>query len=243
MIVVRHEDVLHKTQLLRLLAALFDNPVLSRGILFKGGTCASMLGFLDRFSVDLDFDLEPGQVEEVLRKEFYIVFKGLDLKIKDESKKALEFFLEYIAPKNFRNTIKVDALNQFYKKNVYKAQFLPEINRYAKCATIETMFSHKLIAPIDRFKKHKSIAGRDIYDIHHFFMNGYKFIPEIIEDRMGKSVKDFLVELEGFIEKHITERQITEDLSPILLPDKFQKLRKVLKTETLMMIRNERGGR
>lgn len=23
---------------------------------FKGGTCASMLGWLDRFSVDLDFD-------------------------------------------------------------------------------------------------------------------------------------------------------------------------------------------
>ena len=30
------------------------------------------------------------------------------------------------------------------------------------------MFSHKLIAPLDRFKRNGSIAGRDIYDIHYF---------------------------------------------------------------------------
>ena len=84
-------NAFHKAQLYRLLIRLLDNYNIAPNILFKGGTCSQMLGFLDRFSVDLDFDLKPGADKELLRKELHSVFKDLNLKIKDESKRALQF--------------------------------------------------------------------------------------------------------------------------------------------------------
>jgi predicted nucleotidyltransferase component of viral defense system len=57
MLDLRPEDILHKSYLNRLLMETIDRPVLAHNLAFKGGSCASMLGFLDRFSVDLDFDI------------------------------------------------------------------------------------------------------------------------------------------------------------------------------------------
>ena len=53
MILPKPEDAIHKIQLYRLLTAILDSPLLARHVYFKGGTCASMRGLLDRFSVEL----------------------------------------------------------------------------------------------------------------------------------------------------------------------------------------------
>ncbi|MEK7560763.1 MAG: nucleotidyl transferase AbiEii/AbiGii toxin family protein [Patescibacteria group bacterium] len=50
------KDAAHKAWLYRILSGVYDNAVLAKLLYFKGGTCAAMLGYLDRFSVDLDFD-------------------------------------------------------------------------------------------------------------------------------------------------------------------------------------------
>ena len=57
---INQQRAYHKAQLYRLLIRLLDNQKIASDIFFKGGTCSSMLGFLDRFSVDLDFDLKKG---------------------------------------------------------------------------------------------------------------------------------------------------------------------------------------
>ena len=57
MLIPRREDAIHKAWLLRLLTAICEQPTLSQNLGFKGGTCAAMRGFLNRFSIDLDFDL------------------------------------------------------------------------------------------------------------------------------------------------------------------------------------------
>ena len=54
------------------------------------------------------------------------------------------------------------------KSNVYETVRLVEIDRIATCQTIETMFANKLVALIERREKTGSIAGRDLYDVHHF---------------------------------------------------------------------------
>jgi len=51
------KDILHRGQMYKLLIEIADSASLSQGLIFKGGTCAAMQGCLDRFSVDLDFDL------------------------------------------------------------------------------------------------------------------------------------------------------------------------------------------
>ena len=56
----RNEDAPHKFQMYRLLTAILSESKLSQQLVFKGGTCAVLRGWLDRFSVDLDFDLIQG---------------------------------------------------------------------------------------------------------------------------------------------------------------------------------------
>ena len=65
---------------------------------------------------------------------------------------------------------------------------------------------------MDRFEKTGHIAGRDLYDIHHFFMNGYSYDPAVIIERTGLWQKDFFSKLIIFIEKYVTDQIITEDL-------------------------------
>ncbi|MBU2036483.1 MAG: nucleotidyl transferase AbiEii/AbiGii toxin family protein [Patescibacteria group bacterium] len=238
MIQIRQEDILHKVQLQKLLIAVVDNSVLSQNTYFKGGTCAAMLGFLDRFSIDLDFDLKKGSNRDELRKEFKKIFKSLDLTIGNNNEKTLLFTLKYMAPQGLRNTLKLSVYEDIFKSNDYKTIYLQEIDRLVNCQTIETMFANKLVAPIDRYNKHQKIAGRDIYDIHYFFSQGYKFKKEIIEERMNIDVKKFIGNLIDFIENNFNEKILTEDLSTLLPYKKFNKIRKVLKQETLMFLRS-----
>jgi predicted nucleotidyltransferase component of viral defense system len=77
MIDLRPEDITHKSYLNRLLIEIIDQPALSQNLAFKGGTCAGMLGYLDRFSVDLDFDVMKNADETALRQELHQVFDHL----------------------------------------------------------------------------------------------------------------------------------------------------------------------
>lgn len=225
MILIRQEDILHKFQLLKVLTEIVDNHPLSSNVYFKGGTCATMLGYLDRFSVDLDFDLKKNANKLKLLPEFKKIFKKLDLKVEKGDGKNLLFVLKYDAPKDQRNTLKLSIADVFVEANEYKAFFLAEIDRMVICQTIGTMFANKLVAPIDRYNKHEKIAGRDIYDIHHFFSKGYTFKKEIIEERMKMSAEDYIKKLIRFIEEKMTDRVLTEDL-------------KTLKPETLIFLRS-----
>lgn len=238
MIIIRPEDILHKAQLLKLLAKIVDNHILSSNIYFKGGTCATMLGYLDRFSIDLDFDLKEGAGKLKLLPEFEKIFRKIDLRIEKGDGKNLFFVLKYDAPGNQRNTLKLSVADVFVKANEYKAFYLAEIDRFIVCQTIETMFANKLVAPIDRYNKHEKIAGRDIYDIHHFFSKGYTFKKEIIEERMKMSAEDYFKKLIKFIEEKVTDRALSEDLNMLLPYDQFQKIRKTLKPETLIFLRS-----
>lgn len=239
MIVPRKEDAYHKMQLFRLLVGIIDSEEVSSQLCFKGGTCAAMLGFLDRFSVDLDFDLLKGTNKKFLRITLHQVFADLSLKVKDESRTTLQFFLQYEAKPHERNTIKLDILDEGFRADICKAQYLSEIDRFMNCQTIETMFANKLVSLIDRYEKNESIAGRDIYDIHHFFMCGYSYEQKIIKERRGVGVKDFLQELVDFIEEKVTQTVINQDLNTILPKEKFNQIRKVLQNETLTFLRDE----
>src|SRR5258708_5444468 len=238
MILIKKEDILHKFQLLKLLTAIVDNQILSQNLYFKGGTCATMAGFLDRFSVDLDFDLKEGGDKSVIRKELETIFKSTDFIIEKNNSKTLFFVLKYESLKAQRNTLKLSVYEDIIKTNDYKIIHLPEIDRLVNCQTIETIFANKLVAPIDRFEKHEKIAGRDIYDIHYFFKSGYKFKEEVIEERTGLKAKEYIDKLIKFIEEKITETILNEDLNTLLPYEKFTKIRNNLKSETLIFLRN-----
>lgn len=232
------ERAFHKAQLYRLLTELLDCKIIAPNIFFKGGTCATMLGFLDRFSVDLDFDLRNGASKDKLRKELHRIFEKLNLKIKDESKKALQFFLSYQAPEGQRNTIKLEIYDNFFKTIDYKAQYLRDIDRMAVCQTLESIVANKLVAPIDRYKNRETVAGRDIYDIHYFLSHGFDFKEEIIEERTGKDYAQYFRDLISFIKDNVTQNVINQDLNFLLPYEKFSTIRKTLKIETLVLLQD-----
>lgn len=239
MITLRPTDAIHKAYLLRILTEIVDNPILSTSLYFKGGTCASMMGILDRFSVDLDFDLKVGVNEKELRNEFHKIFTKIGFTLQQESQKALEFFLKYQNSPNQRNTLKIDALNFVVKSNVYTPVFLPEINRTVNCQNQESIFANKLVAIKDRYDRKQAIAGRDIYDVHYFFLKNIKYSEPVIIERTGLQVKEYFIYIRNFINEKVNQTLIDQDLNTLLPVENFNKIRKTLKEETLMFLDNE----
>jgi len=243
LIVSHKDDAVHKAWMFRVLRGVADDVALVKVLVFKGGTCAAMRGFLDRFSVDLDFDY-IGSVDEMdaVRKKLERLFSDLGLTVKDASKEVPQYFLKYPAKEGQRTTLKFEATNLLSKANkIEKVRFV-DIDRVLLSHTIETMFAHKLVALVDRFERHGSIASRDVYDIHRFFMSGYSYNEEVIQDRRGVPAHEYLKELYSFIDVRITDMIINQDLNVLLKPDQFQKIRLVLKEETLTFIRDELRG-
>jgi predicted nucleotidyltransferase component of viral defense system len=239
MITPRKEDAFHKIQLYRLLIAVIDTAEISSNLCFKGGTCAALLDRLDRFSLDLDFDLLPGTDRKALKRRFHTLFQSLHLEIKDESKKTLLFILKYDAPEGQRNTIKLDAVDESIESSIGTPQYLSDVDRYMNCQTIETMFAHKLVAIVDRYEKNNTIAGRDMYDIHHFFQKGYAYSHAVIKDRRKTDVSHFINTLIAFVETNVTQRILDQDLNMLLPDTHFQQIRKGLKQETLVLLKDE----
>lgn len=239
MIDLRPEDILHKSHLHRLLMEIVDQPTLAQALAFKGGTCAAMLGYLDRFSVDLDFDVIKATDEVALRAAFRQVFDQMGFLVTLENNKANLFQLRYPSNPGKRSTLKVSATNLRVAANQYKVQYFPEIDRLINSQTIETMFANKLVAVTDRWTQHQTIAGRDIYDIHHFFIQGYSYREEVIQERTGQSPADYLARLIDFIKEHVTQTIINEDLNSLLPNHQFQRIRKILIPETLSLLGSE----
>jgi hypothetical protein len=151
----------------------------------------------------------------------------------------LQFFLKYDAPEAFRNTLKLEIIDFPLAANQYELVHLNDIDRTFKCQTIATMFANKLIAFINRFEMHKTIATRDLYDINHFLIHGRPYSLEIIRERTKLTEKDYFMKLIDFIEKKVTQIEITQDLNYLLEPSKFQLARKYLKQEALTNLRQE----
>lgn len=238
MILPHPSDSLHAVKMYRLLIGIIDEKLLSGMIAFKGGTCAAMLGLLDRFSIDLDFDLLLETNMRTVRKYLHPLFTKLDFSIQKESRKTPFFILNYVAKPGLRNSLKLGMTPSFCA-NEYRPLYLPEIDRYCLCQTKETMFANKLVSLLNRYDNHKSIAGRDLYDIHHFFSQGFGYKKEIIRERRGTTVRKFFDTLKKFILEKVTQRIITEDLNYLLPYNRFVTVRNTLKSETLLLIDRE----
>lgn len=238
MMLPRPADAIHKTYLYRLLMGIIDDRLLSRSLYLKGGTCAALAGWLDRFSLDLDFDLSPKADKAAIRKSLRVLYTSLGFSMKEEH--GLFFILQYPAQAGGRNSIKVSVMTDVVHTNQYAPVFLSDIQRYALCQTRDTMVANKLVAPMDRYEKYKTIAGRDIYDIHYYLSHGFSFRGEIIRERRKKSTAVYLGELIAFIDRRVTDRVIAEDLNFLLPVIKFQAMRKTLKDETLVLLRDAR---
>lgn len=240
LILPNKKDAIHKAWMFRVLRAVADDAHLAKVLVFKGGTCAAMRGLLERFSVDLDFDY-VGSADEInaIRNRLEKLFSDLGLVVKDASKEVPQYFLKYPASDSERNTLKFEATTIAIDANKIEKVRFADIDRVFSCQTIETMFAHKLVALVDRYERHGSIAGRDVYDIHHFFLKGFSYDAKVIQGRRGVPPLEYLKELRSFIVRYITDTTIDQDLNVLLSPEQFQKIRHILKEETISFLDDE----
>ncbi len=240
MLLPSKKEAVHRAWLYRLLSAICDNSYLAAVLYFKGGTCAAMQNFLDRFSVDLDFDyVGDNKALSKTRMKLEEIFNDLGLTVADCSSKVPQYFLKYRNKPNERNTLKLDVTTFRVTANKYEPVRLVDIDRIAYCQTKETMFANKLVAVMDRFDKNGTIAGRDVYDIHSFFMQGFTYDQEVIAERRKTDSRVYIRELTLFLEKHLTQTLIDQDINTLLPSEKFRRIRKFLKQEVLMFLKNE----
>ena len=237
MLRTNQEQAIHRSIMLRVLIHILDDSFLAQNLFFKGGTCASMLGYLDRFSIDLDFDIKDKKNQDDIKNALENIFERINLSIKDQSKNTVQYYLKYEAPPNLRNTLKIDAVDIPHQNNKYEKLLLPEINRYSICQTKETLFANKLVVLVDRYEQNGSIAGRDIYDIHHFLQKGFDFNEKLIEERRQTDANSYLRYLIEFVEDKLTQTIINQDLNFLLDYKKFKAIRKTLKAETIALLK------
>src|SRR3989339_1637116 len=156
----------HKKIMLDILSDISADPVLSVNLGFKGGTCVYFLYNLDRFSVDLDFDLlNIEKKKQVFDKIDLILAKYGEVKNEGESRRKLKYSEESAMLKvDISDRMEINVLNKYEVRDIVSG--LP-INVLSQ----KDIFAHKLVAITDRYNKktkNKIIVNRDLYDTNSY---------------------------------------------------------------------------
>lgn len=217
----------HKTILLQILKDIYTDTSLGPVLGFKGGTAAYLFYRLERFSVDLDFDLLDSEQESSVYKKLEVILDQYGvIKEKHQKQHTLLFVLSY-DDQSQNIKIEVNLRNfgsSFQLKNYLGIPMLVMVR--------EDMFAHKLVAMLER----KKTANRDVYDVWHFLKNHWPVNKQIVEKRTRISFKDYLRKCLALVES-LTDRNILAGMGELL--DEKQKTwaRANLKKDTIFLVK------
>jgi len=219
--------VKHKFYMTQLLKDIYTDAELANCLGFKGGTALLFFHELPRFSVDLDFNLlaleKSDAVYQKIRK---IVLKYG--KIHDEAQKHYGsiIVLDYgIAERK----LKIEISNR-QNNDKYEVQNLLGIN--LKVMSLTDMFSHKLCTLLDR----SSVTNRDIFDCWFFMSRQTAVNQSIIEERMKKSLSDYLQDCIDTIE-NLPNKSLLDGLGELVNQEFKTFIRNKLRFEILTLLR------
>jgi len=241
MLVPQPKDALHKRQLITLLRGVLTDPALSNALYLKGGTYAALMGYLNRFSVDLDFDILTSEQKELdrLKVRLHKLFAKLDLSIADESQHYLQFFLKYKSSGTSRNTLKLEVSDRVSPYNEYEVVTLKELGLVCRAQTLSTMVANKLVAALNRQEQRGSVAGRDFFDIREFLSAGLPVNQMIIEERMGIPYAEYVGKLLEYVETVLTPSDLYVDLNSLLPPKNFRHVVDQIIPDLKMLLQDE----
>jgi len=216
----------HKTILFQLLKDIYSDTSISPFLGFKGGTAAVMFYNLDRFSVDLDFDLlDEKKEEEVFNKVLEIAKKHGVIKESYVKRYNLFILLSYEdKARNIKIEINRRSFGSRYEMKTYLGVSILTM-------VLEDMFAHKLVAMYERMNK----TSRDIYDVWFFLSKRFPINENIIKSRTGMDFNDFLkvciTKLEEFDNK-----KIMEGLGELLTDGQKNWVKRKLLSETISLL-------
>jgi len=217
----------HKFYMTQVLKEIYSDAELANCLGFKGGTALMFFHELPRFSIDLDFNLLSSEKNDaVYQKIRKIVLKYG--KIHDEALKHYSCIvvLDYgIAERK----LKIEISNR-QSNDKYEIFNLLGIN--LKVMMLTDMLSHKLCALLDR----SSVTNRDIFDCWFFMSRQTAVNQTIIEQRMGKSLSDYLQDCIDTIE-NLPNKSLLDGLGELVGQEFKTFIRNKLRFEMLTLLR------
>ena len=182
---------------------------------------------LNRFSVDLDFDLLDQVQEDYVFERVGKIVAAYG-KIKDQRKKHFTLFYE-LSYSDADHNIKVEISRRGLVSKYHVMNYFGiSMNVMVK----EDMFANKLVALYERAER----ANRDIFDVWFFLQNIWPINKELVEERTGMIFKEFVAKCIERLEK-ISGRAILSGMGELL--DAKQKVwaRAKLKKEAIFLLK------
>ena len=223
--IVKHKDIL-----LKILKDIFTDSAIGQFLGFKGGTAALLFYDLDRFSVDLDFDLLNSEKEGLIFERVNTILERYGI-VKDVRKKRFNLFylLSYDKKDVNAQNVKVE-INRRQFGSTY--QVLSHLGISMKVMVREDMAAHKFVAMFERIGR----TNRDIFDVWFFLQHSWPINRTIIEERTHLSFREFLVKAIEALEG-VDIKSILSGMGELLSEKQKVWARAKLKSETLFLLR------
>jgi predicted nucleotidyltransferase component of viral defense system len=205
---------------------IYSDTTIAPFLGFKGGTAALMFYGLDRFSVDLDFDLLDESKEDVVFEKVIAIVKKYGT-LKESYKKRFNLFCLLSYEDNAR-TIKVE-INRRQFGSAFKIKTYLGVSMLVM--TREDMFAHKLMAMSERIGK----ANRDIYDVWFFLSHHFPINKDIVEKRTSVSFKKFVNTCIDKL-KTMDTHEILAGVGELLTPKQKAWVKANLQKETIALL-------
>ncbi len=226
----------HKTVLFQILKDFYSDTTLSPFLGFKGGTASLMFYGLDRFSVDLDFDLlDESMAEHVFERVIAISKRHGTLKESHKKRFSLFCLLSY---EDQARNIKIEI-----NRRQFGSRY--ELKTYLGVSMLvmvpEDMFAHKLMAMVERMGK----TSRDIYDVWFFLQHRFPINKQIVEQRAKTSFDQVVQTCISRLET-MSDRHILDGAGELLTAGQKSRARASLRQETISLLKlriGESGNR
>lgn len=173
----------HNLIMSKILKEIYTTEGVGQFLGFKGGTMAMFFYGLDRFSVDLDFDLiDSIKKDEVYEKLKLILEKFGNIKESIIKSSTIFFLLSY---GERDHNIKIEINTRDFGSNYEVKNYL---GIAMKIMVKEDIFAHKLCAWYERYDS----TNRDMYDVYFFYKKFWEPNQKIIKDRTDMNYIDFI---------------------------------------------------
>ena len=197
----------HRHILFELIRTIYSSPL--SGLLgFKGGTMAYFFYGLDRFSVDLDFDLLDGSQKDKTRSLMADIIKNYGTVKENTDKRFTIFFLLNYGPGNRNIKIEINKRNLSDSGFIISSFYGTDV----KIQKIEDAFATKLLACTTR----KRVAYRDFYDVYFYLKKGIIPNEKIIKKVSHKNTAVYLKGLIKFINEKVTTRSVLHGVGELI---------------------------
>ncbi|OGL66174.1 hypothetical protein A3B21_00465 [Candidatus Uhrbacteria bacterium RIFCSPLOWO2_01_FULL_47_24] len=217
----------HKNILFQILKDIYSDTTIAPLLGFKGGTAALMFFALNRFSVDLDFDLLDKSKEDYVFDRIEQIAKKYG-SIKEMGRKRFNLLFVLSYEDNARK-IKIEI-----NRRAFGSRYELKTNLGVSMLVMarEDMFAHKLMAMHERVGK----TSRDIYDVWFFLEHRWTINKEIVEKRAGMTFPELMQKCIGQLEK-MNNRNILDGLGDLLTESQKDWVRAKLRTETIFLLK------